>query len=147
MAESHSPKLYELVELVHAVARQLPAPDNLEPGPCTPVEIGVMRFIGKNPGCSAREAGSACRLPPSNFSRVLKQLVAKGLLEKKSDSRDARIVRLHPTGLVDENVKRMREAWSQALQGVAFGPESLIEATRVLGRIESHLSSERSNGS
>lgn len=145
MIEGDAYKLHELADLVHAVARQLPAPDNLEPGPCTPVEISVMRFVGRNPGSSAREVANACRLPSSNFSRVLKGLVAKGLLERKSDERDARIIRLHPTVLAKKNAKRMREAWSEALHGAALDHGTLTKVTRALGRIEAHLASARSN--
>jgi DNA-binding MarR family transcriptional regulator len=144
VAEGDAYELYELADLVHAVARQLPTPNNLEPGPCTPVEISVMRFIARNPGASAREAASACRLPSSNFSRVLKELVAKGLLERKSDQRDARIIRLHPTGLAKENAKRMREAWSKALRGAALDQETLTEVTQALARIEAHFTSRPS---
>jgi len=119
MDEAQSTELHDLVDLVHAVARQLPAPPDLEPGPCTPIEISVMRFVGRNPGASARAAADACGLPTSNFSRVLKGLVAKDLLERRSDPHDARIAHLHPTALATKNSLRMRERWSEALRGAS----------------------------
>ncbi|AJY45323.1 MarR family winged helix-turn-helix transcriptional regulator [Martelella endophytica] len=139
MGKEHDAALYELADLVHAVARQLPAPSNLEPGPCTPIEISVMRFVGRNPGVSARRAADACGLPTSNFSRVLKGLVAKGLLERLADPKDARIAHLHPTERAMKNSLRMRDAWSAALGGAALDPDTIATVTQALRRIEAHL--------
>ncbi|MEI4474042.1 MarR family winged helix-turn-helix transcriptional regulator [Frigidibacter sp. MR17.24] len=142
MKEDDTDKRYELADLVHAIARHLPAPTNLEPGPCTPVEISVMRFVGRNPGTSAREAANACRLPSSNFSRVLGGLVQKGLLERRPAKEDRRVVQLHPTALSRENAQRMRQAWSEALCGVALEQPTVKEVVEALGRIEAHLASK-----
>lgn len=140
MAESEFTELYELVDLIHAVARRLPAPLDLEPGPCTPVEISVMRFVGRNAGVSARAAADACGLPTSNFARVLKSLVAKGLLERRRDPNDARIAHLHATDLAEKNSLRMREHWAAALNGVGLERDTVAATTQALRRIEAHLS-------
>ena len=140
MAEEHTADLYELADLVHAVARRLPAPTALEPGPCTATEITVMRCVGRVPGISARAAADACGLPSSNFSRVLKRLVSKGLLERRSDPDDARIVHLHPTDRAIKNSLRMREAWGGALAGAALDRDEIATVTQALRRIEAHLS-------
>ena len=139
MGEDHKAQLHELADLVHAVARRLPAPPDLEPGPCTPIEITVMRRVGRNPGISARAAADACGLPTSNFARVLKGLVGKGLLERRTDPRDARIAQLYPTELAMKNSLRMREAWGAALQGAGLDRDAITAATQALHRIESHL--------
>ena len=140
MSKALTAELYELADLVHAVARLLPAPANLEPGFCTAIEITVMRCVGRSPGISARTAADACGLPTSNFSRVLKGLVAKGLLERRSDPKDARISRLYPTDLAIRNSLRMCETWGAALAGAALDPDAVSAATRALRRIEAHLS-------
>jgi len=140
MADRQSTELYELVDLIHVVARRLPAPLDLEPGPCTPIEISVMRFVGRNPGVSARAAADACGLPTSNFARVSKGLVAKGLLERRSDPNDARIAHLHLTDLADKNSLRMREHWAAALNGAGLDHDTVAATTRALRRIEAHLS-------
>ena len=140
MGEERTADLHELADLVHAVARRLPAPSNLEPGRCTPIEISVMRFVGRNPGVSARAAADASGLPSSNFARVLKGLVAKGLLERRSDPRDARKAHLYPTGLAKENSLRMRDAWGAALHGAGLDRDTIHAVTRALRRIEAHLS-------
>ena len=140
MRESRSSELHDLADLVHAVARRLPAPADLEPGPCTPTEISVMRFVGRNPGVSARAAADACGLPTSNFARVLKGLLEKGLLERRSDPQDARIARLHPTELAEKNSLRMHEHWSAALRDAGLDRDTITTTTRALRRIEAHLS-------
>lgn len=140
MGEDRSKMLCELAELVHAVARRLPAPADLEPGPCTPIEINVMRFVEQNPGVSARRAADACGLPTSNFSRVLKGLVAKGLLERRTDPTDARIAHLHATELAMKNVARMREAWAATLRGAELDKETIAGVTRGLRHIEERFS-------
>lgn len=146
MSEEQNAELYELADLVHAVARQLPAPSNLEPGPCTPIEINVMRFVGNNPGVSARAAADACGLPTSNFSRVLRGLVAKGLVERRSDPRDARVVHLHPTDRALKNTLRMREAWAAKLRGAALDHETVTTVSQALRRIVAHLAGAATRG-
>lgn len=140
MGSAQSAELFELADLVHAVARRLPAPSDLQPGPCTPIEISVMRYVGRNPGVSARSAAEACGLPTSNFARVLKGLVAKGLLERRTDPQDARRVHLHPTDRARANTLRMRDAWSAALQGAGLNHDTVATVTRALHCIETHLS-------
>lgn len=139
MHGSGAAELFELADLVHAVARLLPAPPDLEPGPCTAIEINVVRCVARNPGLSARAVADACGLPTSNFSRVLKTLVARGLVERRTDPRDARIAHLHPTELAMRNNLRLREAWGEKLAGAAVDPDAIAAATRALRRIEAHL--------
>ena len=139
MKHQDADQLYQLADLVHAVARLLPAPADLKPGPCTPVEINVMQFIGKNPGTSASVAASATLLLPSNFSRVLKGLIAKGLLRREIDENDARGVRLYPTALANANTRHLRDAWSRALAGVATDMATVELVNAALRRIETEL--------
>nr|WP_248308289.1 MarR family winged helix-turn-helix transcriptional regulator [Devosia sp. 919] len=125
-----------MADLVHAVARQLVVPADLRPGPCTPVEISVVRFICRNPGTSARTAAAATMLPSSNFSRVIKGLIAKGLLVRQADDQDARVVRLYPTALAETNMLRMRQLWSQSLVDASLTPETIAVVNAALRRIE-----------
>ncbi len=139
MTEEQAEKLYQLADLIHAVARQLGAPADLRPGPCTPVEISVMRFISRNPGSSARVAAAATRLASSNFSRVIKGLISKGLLRRETDGQDARGVRLYPTDLAKANEAQMRRAWSAALAGAAPDLHTIDLVNAVLWDIEAEL--------
>jgi DNA-binding MarR family transcriptional regulator len=142
-AAERADRLHELADLVHAVARQLGVPAGLRPGLCTPVEISVMRFVCRNPGTSAGVAASATLLPSSNFSRIVKGLIAKGLLTREADARDARSVRLHPTALARENMDRIREAWSAALDDVTVDLPDIERVNATLRMVEVELAQKR----
>lgn len=135
-------ELFQLATLVHSIARRLPAPGGLQPGPCTPLEIDVMGYVGANPGTSAGAAAVALGLPTSNFSRVLKRLVDKGLVRREPDERDARRARLHPTDLAQENRQLMRDAWSASLDGALPDPAAIEALCDQLTHIDRHLTKE-----
>lgn len=139
MIDEQARRLFEFADLIHGIARQLRPPSDLEPGTCTPIEISVMRFIHRHPGSSARAASQATLLPTSNLSRVLRSLVGKGLIWREADTRDARVVRLYPTKVAARNFDRMRESWSQALEGIVDGPEALDAINTTLRRVETEL--------
>jgi DNA-binding MarR family transcriptional regulator len=142
-AAERADRLHELADLVHAVARQLGAPAGLRPGPCTPIEISVMRFVCRNPGASAGAAAKATLLPSSNFSRIIKGLVAKGLLMREVDAQDARSVRLHPTALARANMDQMRVAWSAALDGLTVDLGEIERVNVTLREVEAELARAR----
>lgn len=131
--------LSELADLIHGVSRQLRPPADLQPGPCTPMEITVMRYVHRNPGTSARNAADALFLPSSNFSRIVRGLEEKGLVRRADDAQDGRGVRLHPTALADENQKRLSDAWQGALQGIIEDPQTIALVNATLRRIETAL--------
>lgn len=142
MAEERADRLHELAELVHAVARRLGVPADLGSGPCSPVEISVIRHVCKNPGTSAGAAATATLLASSNFSRVLKGLIARGLVRREADDRDARGVRLYPTDLARSNMLQMREAWSRILDGAGVDLDRIELVNDTLARIESDLAAK-----
>jgi MarR family transcriptional regulator, temperature-dependent positive regulator of motility len=139
LTEEQADRLHELADLIHAVARQLVVPADLRPGLCTPVEISVMRFVSQNPGTSARMAANATLLPSSNFSRIVKGLISKGLLRREADKSDARIARLHPTELAKANSEQMRAVWNKALEDIVPDPATMEIVNDTLRRIEAAL--------
>ena len=143
MSDDEVSRLFELADLIHAISRQLRPPSDLEPGICTAVEINVMRFITKNPGTSASIASAATLLPSSNFSRILRGLEAKGLVQRRSDTRDARSVRLYPTTLAKKNFSRLRDAWSRSLEGIVDDSATVDAINLTLRRIETELIARR----
>lgn len=146
MKDDDSTGLYELADLIHGVGRQLPLPNDLQPGPCTPVEITVMRYVHRNPGTSARAAAKATLLPSSNFSRVVRGLEAKGLVRREADLRDARGVRLHPTDLAEQNMKRLHDVWSRSLEGILEDVDIVKALNAALRQIEAKLVERRNAG-
>lgn len=143
MNEDDVSRRFELADLIYGVGRHIRPPTDLEPGPCTPVEITVMRFINRNPGTSARTAAEATLLASSNFSRVVSGLAAKGLVRREVDTRDARSVRLYPTAVAEENRKRLRDAWSRSLEGIVDDPATIDFINATLKHIETQLIARR----
>ncbi|MBW9076386.1 winged helix-turn-helix transcriptional regulator [Rhizobium pusense] len=139
MDEARAQMLYELADLVHGISRQLPAPRSLEPGICTPIEIQVMRCIAKAPGSAANVISRASRLPSSNFARVLRGLEMKGLVRRKAGKPDGRVVNLYLTDLAIQNFSLMRDAWSEALDGIFEHPSEIESVNVILRRIEQAL--------
>jgi DNA-binding MarR family transcriptional regulator len=143
MNDDYGRKLYILADLIHAVARQLSHPEGLEPGPCTPVEILVMRHVSNNPGTSARKAAEATLLPSSNFSRILRVLTDKGLLRQEADPLDARGKKLYLTDMAKANFRRMQDTWSRDLDGLIEDDETLDVINTTLRKVEERLIERR----
>jgi DNA-binding MarR family transcriptional regulator len=143
LPDNHETQLFDLADLILAVARLIGAPQDLSPSMCTPVESSVMRYLDRHPGTSARVAADATLLPSSNFSRVLRGLEEKGLVRREVDERDARIVRLYPTALAGENLIRLKRVWSDALEGTIADPAVLDDVNQALRQIEASLLARR----
>lgn len=143
MNDDEVSRLFDLADLILAVGRQLRSAPGYSPEWCTPLESAVMRFIDRNPGTSARAASEATLLPSSNFSRALRGLEMKGLVRRDVDAQDARGVRLYPTARACENLQRLRDTWSQALEGIVDDPGIIDCVNATLRRIENGLTMRR----
>jgi DNA-binding MarR family transcriptional regulator len=141
--ENNAAGLSDLAELILAVGRLIQPPGDQAIGTCTPIESSVMRFIGRNPGTSARAAAEATLLTSSNFSRVLRGLEEKGLVSREPDASDARRVSLYPTTLASQSRRRLGEEWDRLLRGIEDDPDKIHHLTSTLRRIESELVSRR----
>ncbi len=58
----------------------------------------VIRIVGRYPGIAAGELAAVLHLHPSTLTGVLKRLVGRGLLARRTDERDARRAVLTLTG-------------------------------------------------
>jgi DNA-binding MarR family transcriptional regulator len=137
----HTADLSDLAELILAVGRLIQPGDAI--GTCTPTESSVMRFIGRNPGTSARAASEATLLTSSNFSRILRVLEEKELVSREPDATDARRVCLYPTPLARESRRQLGKEWHRLLSGIEINPGKIDQLTSTLRRIESELVSRR----
>ena len=146
MDEAHESRLFELADLILAVGRQIYASKEYAAESWTPLESAVMRFIDRNPGTSASAAAEATQVISSNFSRALRGLEKKGLVRRDADPDDARRVRLYPTALADDNLRRLRELWSRLLDGIVPEPEQIEAVNSTLRRIETELSAKARRG-
>ncbi len=113
-------KSRELAVALHDIAWLLPrkidpwAEVGLEPLPRT--ELEVMRLLIRAPELSVGEVAQELGLHSSNASAAIRGLLARGLLERRTDSRDGRIARLAPTEKALA-IRRTREhAWGELLR-------------------------------
>ncbi len=134
--------LAEFADVVMRVAREIDpngphAPDIV---PLTGTEALVMRWVHHNPGASPSAVAAATALQRSNCSVALRSLVAKGMIERQTAPDDARAVRLLPTALADESVRKLHAYWVDRLRGSLDGEDAGIPAaSALLARIEEGL--------
>jgi DNA-binding MarR family transcriptional regulator len=132
--------LFELADLIAAVGRQIHASkEALNEESWSAGDIAVMRYIDRNPGTSARAAAEATQQISSNFSRALRGLENKGLVHREPDPQDARRVRLYPTDRAQENLRRLRDLWSDLLADVVTDPGEVEATITTLRHIETKL--------
>lgn len=140
MADDVPPSsLFELADSVLAISRYIHASKSFTSHGWTPIESAVMRFVDRNPGTTASAAAEATQLISSNFSRALRTLEKKGLVRRDVDRDDARRVRLYPTDLARENLRRLHELWTGLLDGIVDDPADIERVNAVLRRIEAGL--------
>jgi MarR family transcriptional regulator, temperature-dependent positive regulator of motility len=137
--EAEKARLFELADVVLAVARHINAAKEAEAESGTSLEGAVMRFIDRHPGTTPGAAADATQLISSNFSRALRGLERKGLVRRAADPQDARRVRLYPTAQARQNLGRLRDAWSGLLADTVTDAAEIAAVTETLRRVESRL--------
>jgi len=84
--------------------------------PLPPTELEVMRLLVRQPDLNVGEVARELGLQPSNASAAIRGLLARGLLERTRDGRDARVSRLAPT-IQARAIRRQREgAWGELMR-------------------------------
>ena len=78
-------------------------------------ELEVMRLLVRRPGVSVNDVAAGLRLQPANVSTTVRSLEGRGLVERRRDEQDGRVVRLHPTALALEHREQQEAAWGEAL--------------------------------
>lgn len=108
----------DLAVVLHDLAWLLPRTigREAEPGQTLPAsELEIMRLLVRRPGLSVNDTAAELRLAPANVSTALRALEARGLLERRRDPADGRVVRLHPTQAALEHRSGQERAWGSAL--------------------------------
>jgi MarR family transcriptional regulator, organic hydroperoxide resistance regulator len=94
----------------------------------------VVRIVGRFPGIPAGKVSDILHLHPSTLTGILKRLADRGLVERRSDPRDARRALLHLTArgrTVDEQRSGTVEASVRRALG-RLKPRSVRAAREVL---------------
>jgi MarR family transcriptional regulator, organic hydroperoxide resistance regulator len=103
----------------------------------------VVRIVGRFPGISAGALAEVLHVHPSTLTGILRRLVARGVLQRRSDPKDARraLLVLTPrgrkvdtlrTGTVEAAVKRV----------LSRMPDDAIHAQRVLSALTFELDTQ-----
>jgi DNA-binding MarR family transcriptional regulator len=80
----------------------------------------VLRLVGSNPGIAAGELAHILRVHPSTLTGLLKRLVRRGLLVRRSDASDARRA-LFSLGAKGASVDRLKRGTVEAAVRGALG--------------------------
>jgi DNA-binding MarR family transcriptional regulator len=134
-------RLAALADLVLAVARVISTDAHRDQDivDLTAIEINVMRYIDHHHGTSPTAVAIATGLRRSNVSRVLRDLEAKGMVERTADESDGRQTRLMPTARAETNLVRLRANWTRVLASVDLDRRSLDTTLTTLAKIEAAI--------
>jgi DNA-binding MarR family transcriptional regulator len=108
----------DLAVVLHDLAWLLPRTIGRETEPgqvLPPSELEIMRLLVRRPDLSVNETAAELRLAPANVSTALRALEARGLLERRRDPDDGRVVRLHPTDAALAHRHDQERMWGSAL--------------------------------
>jgi DNA-binding MarR family transcriptional regulator len=102
-------------------------------GELTVPQTSVMRIVVRQHGISVKDLAIAVSLSQSTVSGIVDRLEKRGLVEKRADSQDGRLVRVYPTAVVenfvrDEIQKLNRRPLEQALERATEGERKQISA-------------------
>ena len=106
----------------------------LQPYGVTNVQYVVLEALWHQAGLTAVELGQLLTIDKATLSGIIDRMVDAGLLIKRHDTQDKRLIRLYPTeranGLKDKLIEERKQANEELLAG--FTPEERILLRRLL---------------
>lgn len=101
----------------------------------------LLRHIRREPGVTVSELARQIGTVKSHVSNIVDQLVHDGLVEKRIDESDRRLVRLYTTSRSDETVHQLIEqaasSWEHIMQHLA--PDERDDVVRTLKTLQAAL--------
>jgi DNA-binding MarR family transcriptional regulator len=97
--------LESLSAIRRAVRRQIGRP--VELSVLTGAQLELVRLLRREPGVSIADAAARLRVAPNTVSTLVGQLADAGVLERRVDESDRRVVRL----TLNPSVRRRVDAW------------------------------------
>jgi DNA-binding MarR family transcriptional regulator len=134
--------LESLSAIRRAVRRQIARP--VELSVLTGAQLELVRLLRREPGVSIADAAARLRVAPNTVSTLVGQLADAGVLERRVDESDRRVVRL----MLNPGVRRRVDAWrdrrvdtlAEALSRLSAAERALLdEAAPVLVRLADEL--------
>lgn len=83
-----------------------------------PTEFQIMRFLDRYPGASVGEVARGLGLRQSNVSTAVRGLIERGLVDKRPDEADRRVVRLTTTARSAGRREPVEASWGATLTQV-----------------------------
>jgi len=140
--QQYDERLADLADLVLTLGRAVRTPAAGDPSlvELSLTEVTVMHYIDHHAGVSPSTVAAATGLQRSNLSRALRELEAKGMVERTADPADHRQALLRGTPKAAENLTRVRGTWARQLgnaldaSGQEYDIASALELLRALER-------------
>lgn len=116
----------------------------------SPATVTLLRRIHRVPGVNVGQLARHAGTVKSHVSKLVEQLVAQGLVEKRSDPDDQRLVRLYLTQAADEMraqmEARMQTAWAGIVEEIPEDElESVVSGLRQIQRAMTELMQGRTS--
>jgi DNA-binding MarR family transcriptional regulator len=145
--DDESASCRDLAVVLHDLAWLLPrtvGAEAMRVEPQPPTALEVMRLLSRRPGLSVNEVARELGIAANNVSTAVGHLSGEGLLERRRDPRDGRIVRLHPTDAALVARHRREQSWGRSMVAALADldgreVESLISAAPALRRLAERL--------
>ncbi|ROS78023.1 DNA-binding MarR family transcriptional regulator [Curtobacterium sp. PhB130] len=134
--------LAELADAVLRISREVDPHGTtaLDIVPLTGTEALVMRWVDMHPGTSPSATAEATALHRSNLSVALRSLVAKGMVDRRPDPADARLVQLFSTERAQESIAILHAHWARKLRDALGADTAGVQAAlTLLTRIDDGL--------
>nr|WP_259392849.1 MarR family transcriptional regulator [Microbacterium halimionae] len=113
----------------------------------TGTEITTLRWIQRHPRTTPSAIAEGTALRRSNLSVALRGLESHGLVVRRHDDADSRLVRIELTDLAHETSAKIREYLAQRMLSALGGSrEDLGAAKRFVERIDEGLRVKSSHG-
>jgi MarR family transcriptional regulator, transcriptional regulator for hemolysin len=134
---------YDLFLLLHDVARliRVEADKRARKQGMTRAQWVLLLRLSHRPGLSQKEAADLLEVEPITVARLVDRLVALGLVERRADSQDRRVWRLHlrptATAMLDE-ISRHRTAVAEFV-GAGLSAETRAAMVHGLQRMKANL--------
>ncbi|WP_205614327.1 MarR family winged helix-turn-helix transcriptional regulator [Streptomyces dangxiongensis] len=114
--DSVASALADALPALHRALDRLVARDYARPKP-PEGPLNLLRFLAEHRGATVREAADALLMKPNNVSALVSQLTGQGLLERRQDSADRRVARLHLTPVARRRLGEVRALQVSHLTG------------------------------
>jgi DNA-binding MarR family transcriptional regulator len=137
--------LEALSAIRRAVRRRVGRP--VELSVLTGAQLELVRLLRREPGISIADAAARLRVAPNTVSTLVGQLADAGVLERRTDEADRRVVRLTLNPGIRRRVDAVRDrrvdALGEAMSRLSSDERKLLdEATPVLLRLADDLQNE-----